>query len=102
MSRSEPGRRPTVRGEPTLVRDVDLRDGLPCFDGAVVRRVWLLLRFGDTVLGDLVLAVPESGLTPPEVGAAVAARFGNPSRPAAGRPGPTSDSEPRPRRRGGM
>jgi hypothetical protein len=96
------GPRPAAAGVPTLVRDLDLRDGFPAFDGGVVGRVLLLVRFGDATIGNLVISVPNEGLTGAEVGAAVAARFGSgPRRPGTGR-GPAADRQTRSRRHGGL
>lgn len=93
---------PGGAGVPTLVRDLDLRDGIPAFSGDVVGRVLLLVRFGDVAVGRLVIPVPEEGLTAGEVGAAVAARFGSrPRRTVIGN-GPAADRETRTRRHGGL
>jgi hypothetical protein len=97
-----PDPRPAGAGVPTLVRDLDLRDGFPSFSGDVVGRVLLLVRFGDVAVGRLVIPVPEEGLTGAQVGAAVAARFGSrPRRTVIGN-GPAADRETRTRRHGGL
>ena len=83
--------------EPTLVLDVDLAAPLPAVAGGVVTRVWLLLRIGDVAIGELLVTVPETGLPPAGVGAAIAARIGSRRRRAARR---ASDGQPRSRRRG--
>jgi hypothetical protein len=98
----ERGSRLPGPGVPTLVRDLDLRDGFPAFRGDVVGRVLLLVRFGDIAVGQLVMALPAEGLTGAEVGAAVAARFGSrPLRAGTGN-GPAADRQTRSRRHGGL
>jgi hypothetical protein len=82
--------------EPTLVLEVDLALPLPDVAGGVVTRVWLLLRIGDVAVGELLVPVPENGLSPAGLGAAVAARIGE-RRRAARR---ASDGQARSRRRG--
>ena len=83
--------------EPTLVLEVDLAQPLPDIAGGVVTRVWLLLRVGPVPVGDLLVAVPEAGLRPAGVGAAIAARIGARRRRRARR---ASDGQARSRRRG--
>ncbi len=84
-------------GEPTLVLEVDLAAPLPEIAGGTVTRVWLLLRIGDVPVGDLLVTVPEKGLGPADVGAAIAARIGARPRRSARR---SSDAQARSRRRG--
>ena len=84
-------------GELTLIRAVDLLEPLPALAGGEWTRVWLLVRLGDRAVGELVVRVPEGGLTSGAIGAAVAARFGAAARLAAGRPGRASDLQPRSR-----
>jgi hypothetical protein len=92
------------RGEPVLVRELDLREPpAPIDGGATTTRVWLLLRFGDVAVGDLAVAVPAKGLTGAEVGAAVARRVGTRWRRTAGGDVPAPavrDGQPRSRNRG--
>jgi hypothetical protein len=84
-------------GELTLIRELDLHRPLPSFRGGEWTRVWLLVRLGDRIVGELLLRVPEKGLTSAAIGAAVAARFGAEARPAGGR---ARDAQPRSRSRG--
>ena len=83
--------------EPTLALEVDLAGPLPEIAGGTVTRVWLLLRIGDVPVGDLLIGVPEKGLSPADVGAAIAARIGARRRRSARR---ASDGQARSRRRG--
>jgi hypothetical protein len=83
--------------EPTLVLQVDLVRPLPDVAGGVVTRVWLLLRIGDVPVGDLLVPVPERGLRPADLGAAVAARVGARRRRSARC---SVDGQARSRRRG--
>jgi hypothetical protein len=83
--------------EPTLVLEVDLTRPLPEVAGGVMTRVWLLLRIGDVPVGDLLVPVPETGLSAADLGAAVAARVGVRRRRPARR---SVDGQARSRRRG--
>ncbi len=83
--------------EPTLVLDIDLHEPLPGITGGVVTRAWLMLRTGNRGVGELVIAVPETGLTPGEIGAAIAARVGARRRRSQNR---AEDGQARSRRRG--
>ncbi len=83
--------------EPTLVLEVDLALPLPDVAGGVVTRVWLLLRVGDVPVGDLLVPVPETGLSAADLSAAVAARVGVRRRRSARR---SVDGQARSRRRG--
>jgi hypothetical protein len=83
--------------EPTLVLEVDLGRPLPDVAGGAVTRVWLLLQIGDVPVGDLLVPVPEKGLSPADLGAAVAAQVGARRRRSARRP---ADGQARSRRRG--
>jgi hypothetical protein len=83
--------------EPTLVLAVDLARPLPDVAGGVVTRVWLLLRIGDAPVGDLLVPVPDTGLSAADLGAAVAARVGARRRRSARR---SVDGQARSRRRG--
>lgn len=87
----------TPAREPTLALEVDLAGPLPEIAGGTVTRVWLLLRIGDVPVGDLLIGVPERGLRPADVGAAIAARIGARRRRSARR---ASDGQARSRRRG--
>jgi hypothetical protein len=89
---------PARRRQPTLVRDVDLRDPLPDIAGGVVTRALLVIRVGGVAVGRLLLAVPEKGLDARQVGQAVASRVGAVRRRAA----PSRDGQPRSRSRGRM
>lgn len=87
----------TERREPTLVRDVDLREPLPDLPGGTVTRAWLLMRVGGVAVGELLVAVPENGLRSAEVGAAIAGLLGAGRR----RPAPEQvNRQPRERSRG--
>jgi hypothetical protein len=100
VRRELPGR--TERREPTLVRDVDLREPLPDLPGGAVTRAWLLMRVGGVAVGELLVAVPENGLRSEEVGAAIAGRLGA-GRLGAGRRRPAPEQvncQPRERNRG--
>jgi hypothetical protein len=95
VRRELPGR--AERREPTLVRDVDLREPLPDLPGGGVTRAWLLMRVGGVAVGELLIAVPENGLRSDEVGVAIAGRLG------AGRRRPAPErvtGQPRERSRG--
>ena len=94
--RSQTPRRPEGR-EPTLVLDIDLHEPLPGISGGVVTRAWLMLRNGGAGAGELVIAVPAGGLTPGEIGAAIAARIGASRRRSHRR---AEDGQARSRRRG--
>ena len=89
--------RPADEREPTLVLDVDLHEPLPGISGGVVTRAWLMLRIDGTSVGELVIAVPAGGLTPGEVGAAIAAQTGARQRRSQRR---AADGQARSRRRG--
>lgn len=82
--------------EPTLVLDVDLREPLPDIAGGVVTRAWLMLRVGGVAVGELLIPVPEKGLSGADLGRAVAARIGSRRRAEP----PASDAQPRSRNRG--
>lgn len=83
--------------EPTVVLDIDLHEPLPGVSGGVVTRAWLMLRIGSASVGELVIAVPAGGLTPGEIGAAIAARVGARRRRSQKR---AADDQARSRRRG--
>jgi hypothetical protein len=83
--------------EPTLVLDIDMHEPLPAISGGVVTRAWLLLRVGSAGVGELFIAVPPGGLTPGEIGAAIAARIGARRRRPRRR---AEDGQARSRRRG--
>jgi hypothetical protein len=89
----------TERREPTLVRDVDLREPLPDIPGGALTRAWLLMRVGGVAVGRLLVAVPENGLRSEDLGAVIARRVGADRR----RPAPdrvTSNERARVFRRG--
>jgi hypothetical protein len=83
--------------QPTLVLDVDLGAPLPGITGGTVTRAWLLLRLGHATVGDLLLPIPQKGLSGAEVGAAIAARAGARWRHSAHR---SRDGQARSRSRG--
>ena len=83
--------------EPTVVLDIDLDEPLPGVTGGAVTRAWLILRSGGQDVGELVIAVPDGGLTPGEIGAAIAARVGVRRRRSTRRAG---DDQARSRSRG--
>jgi hypothetical protein len=83
--------------EPTVVLDIDLDEPLPGVTGGAVTRAWLMLRTGSKGVGELVIAVPAGGLTPGEIGAAIAARVGAGRRRSRKR---AADGQARSRRRG--
>jgi hypothetical protein len=89
-------RPPPHRPEPTLVRDLDLREPLPGIEAAEVTRVLLLVRVGAVAVGTLLLPVPEEGLTGADLGAAIAGRVG------ARRRIPRRNDQARSRNRGRM
>lgn len=89
--------RPGGGREPAVVLDIDLHEPLPGIADGAVTRVWLMLRIGSASVGELVIAVPASGLTPGEIGAAIAARIGARRRRSLRR---AVDDQARSRRRG--
>ena len=89
--------RQTAGREPTMALDIDLHEPLPGIAGGVVTRAWLMLRTGSAGAGELVIAVPAGGLTPGEIGAAIAARIGARRRRSRNR---AEDGQARSRRRG--
>jgi hypothetical protein len=89
--------RPAESREPTMALDIDLHEPLPGIAGGVVTRAWLMLRIGSASVGELVIAVPAGGLTPGEIGAAIAARIGARQRRSQAR---AEDGQARSRRRG--
>ncbi len=89
---------PTADAVPAVVREVELTRPVPAIaatrDGRRVRRAWLLVRLFDEPLGLSTMDLPERGLTPDEVSAALSAEYGprvRDRRRAAGDPqaGPT-------------
>jgi len=83
--------------EPAVVLDIDLHEPLPGITGGVVTRAWLMLRSGSAGVGELLIAVPAGGLTPGEIGVAIAARVGARRRRSHRR---AEDGQARSRRRG--
>jgi hypothetical protein len=80
-----------------VVLDIDLDEPLPGVTGGAITRAWLMLRTGGKGVGELVIAVPAGGLTPGEIGAAIAARVGAGRRRSQKR---AADGQARSRRRG--
>lgn len=65
----------------TAVRDIDLADPLPgvpamSADGRRVARAWLLLRLFTEPIGTVLVDVPDQGLGPAELAAAIALELG--------------------------
>ena len=83
--------------QPTLVLEVDLDAPLPDIAGGTVTRAWLLLRLGPATIGDLLVPIPEKGLSGADVGAAIGARIGARRRHSAHR---SRDGQARSRSRG--
>jgi hypothetical protein len=83
--------------EPAVVLDIDLDEPLPAITGGAVSRAWLMLRTGDKSVGELVINVPAGGLTPGEIGAAIAAQVGARRRRSHKR---AANGQDRSRRRG--
>ena len=96
-SGDRPVPRPRVPAEPTVVVGVDLAEPLPDIAGGTVTRAWLLLRLGTVPVGELLVRVPEKGLSSAEAGALIAERIGARRRRSARR---AADGQPRSRRRG--
>jgi glycosyltransferase involved in cell wall biosynthesis len=74
---------------PATVLDVELSDPLPTVaaiapDGRRVAQAWMLVRLFTEPLGTLLVDVPESGLRPGELAAAVEAELGTVLRPRLG------------------
>jgi glycosyltransferase involved in cell wall biosynthesis len=66
----------TTRRIPALVRDLELSESLPTLRpvgpyGERAERVWLLVRMYTEPIGSLLLDLPEQGLSPAELAAAV-------------------------------
>jgi hypothetical protein len=89
--------RPRAGREPTVVVDIDLNEPLPGVTGGAVTRAWLMMRIGSRGVGELLIAVPAGGLTPGEIGAAIAAQVGARRRRSRKR---AADDQARSRRRG--
>ncbi|MFD0524868.1 hypothetical protein [Paractinoplanes durhamensis] len=82
---------PTAAELPAVVLDVDLADPLPSVpavhhDGRRVRQAWALVRLFTEPLGTVLVDVPEDGLRPADLGAAIEAVLGDQLRPAWARP----------------
>jgi GT2 family glycosyltransferase len=72
---------------PALVLDVELSEPLPAIpayapDGRRIRHAWMLVRRFTEPLGALLTAVPEEGLTPAALAAAISAELPQASVPA--------------------
>jgi GT2 family glycosyltransferase len=84
-----PGVAPTGGELPAAVLDLDLSDPLPAVpavhaDGRRVRQAWVLVRLFTEPLGTVLLDVPEHGLRPAELGAAIEAELGAVLHPRLG------------------
>ena len=71
---------------PAAVLDLDLSDPLPTVpavhpDGRRVRQAWVLVRLFTEPLGTVLVDVPEAGLRPADLGAAIEAELGSVLRP---------------------
>jgi len=67
---------------PGIVRDLELSEPLPTIpavqpEGRRAEQVWLLVRLFSEPLGALLLDIPEQGLTPADLAAAVEAELGS-------------------------
>ncbi|GIE94841.1 glycosyltransferase [Paractinoplanes rishiriensis] len=74
---------------PAVVLDLDLSDPLPTVaavhtDGRRVRQAWVLVRLFTEPLGTVLVDVPEGGLRPAALGAAIEAELGAVLRPRLG------------------
>jgi GT2 family glycosyltransferase len=74
---------------PAVVLDLDLSDPLPAVpavaaDGRRVRQAWVLVRLFTEPLGTVLVDVPDAGLRPAALGAAIEAELGEALRPRLG------------------
>ncbi|WP_250008527.1 glycosyltransferase family 2 protein [Actinoplanes sp. M2I2] len=74
---------------PGIVRDLELSEPLPAIpalqpEGRRAEQVWLLVRLYSEPLGALLLDLPEHGLTPADLAAAVESELGDVVRPRLG------------------
>jgi len=81
-----PAIEPTGEVLPAAVLDIELSDPLPTIaaiapDGRRVAQAWMLVRLFTEPFGTLLVDVPETGLRPAELAAAVDAEFGTALRP---------------------
>ncbi|WKU07181.1 glycosyltransferase family 2 protein [Micromonospora sp. HUAS LYJ1] len=72
---------PTRPRLPALVRDIELTEPLPhlpsvAADGRRIQRAWLLVRLHTEPIGSVLLDVPEAGLAPAELSAAIDTNLG--------------------------
>ncbi len=84
---------------PGIVLDVELSRPLPTIaamqpDGRRVLQAWLLVRLFDEALGGFLVDVPETGLTPAALAAAIEAEIGDVLRPRLGGPVPVDGITP--------
>ncbi|MEU4237213.1 glycosyltransferase family 2 protein [Actinoplanes sp. NPDC026619] len=80
---------PTAAELPAVVLDLELSDPLPSVpgvhpDGRRVRQSWVLVRLFTEPLGTVLIDVPDTGLRPADLGAAVETGLGPVLRPRVG------------------
>ncbi|GIM93987.1 glycosyltransferase family 2 protein [Paractinoplanes toevensis] len=80
---------PIAADLPAVVLDLDLADPLPSVpavhtDGRRVRQAWALVRLFTEPLGTVLVDVPDAGLRPTELGAAIQAGLAEALRPHLG------------------